>query len=131
MNLSETTTQKIVDFLNNLRTDVTITDYIELSEIDFEDAYNSIFDTLQDNGGFNIEIIYYSNAIAYLKENDPSLRESLEIAIEYGMELSNINSEILASLLASRNVVEEFSELQNEIDSFFSELHDEILNEQD
>ena len=38
----------------------------------------------------------------YLKENDPSLSESLEIAAELGYDFKNLNSEILASLLASR-----------------------------
>ena len=41
---------------------------------------NEIFDMLHDNGFFNVEIIYYSRAIKYLQENDPSLCESLEIA---------------------------------------------------
>ena len=32
-----------------------------------------IFEELNDNGFFNVEIIYYSNAIKYLQENDSSL----------------------------------------------------------
>ncbi len=64
---------------------------------------NEIFDMLHDNGFFNVEIIYYSRAIKYLQENDPSLCESLEIASEYGYTLENINSETLASLHASKD----------------------------
>lgn len=127
--LNETTTQRIVDFFNSLNTDVVITDYVrEYDDIDFDDAYNSIYEIVQDNGGFNVEIIYYSNAIEYLKENDPSLKDSLEIAIEMGFELSGLSSEVLASLLASRNAVEEFGELQDEIDTFFSELAIELAD---
>lgn len=128
-NLTEEQTQKIVDFLNSLKTEVSITDYVELSDIDFTDAYNSIYDKIQDNNGFDIEIIYYSNAIAYLQENDPSLRESLEIAMDYGFDIKNLSSETLASLLASQNAQEEFSELQSEIDTFFEEMSEEIEND--
>ena len=80
---------------------------------------------IQDNNGFDVEIIYFSNAIKYLQENDPSLRESLEIANEYGFSLDKINSETLASLLASQNAREEFNELQDKIDTFFAELNEE------
>ena len=129
--LNEETTQRIVDFLNGLRTEVVITDYVrEYDDIDFDDAYNSIFDIVQDNGGFNIEIIYYARAIEYLKENDCSLNESLEIAEEYGYEIKTLNSEVLASLLASRNAMEDFGDLQSEIDNFFSELAEELEEEE-
>lgn len=127
--LNETTTQRIVDFLNSLRTDVVITDYVrEYDDIDFDDAYNSIWEIVQDNRGFDVDIVYYSNAIEYLKENDPSLKDSIEIAIEMGFELSGLSSEVLASLLASRNAVEGFGELQDEIDTFFSELSNELAD---
>ena len=51
----------------------------------------------------NEEIIYFASAMDYLRENDPSLRESMEIADEFWYETKNLNSELLASLLASRN----------------------------
>ena len=35
----------------------------------------------------------------YLSENDPSLSESIEIAQDMGYDLSNINSELLATIL--------------------------------
>jgi hypothetical protein len=56
----------------------------------------------------NVEIIYYASAIRYLAENDPSLNESLEIVNEYGYEIKNLNSELLASLLATRKNEDEF-----------------------
>tara|TARA_R110000787_G_scaffold202438_1_gene313110 strand:+ start:458 stop:880 length:423 start_codon:yes stop_codon:yes gene_type:complete len=71
------------------------------SKTDLTDV-NDLFDDLQENGYFNEEVIYYSTAIRYLKENDPSLTESLEIATEYGYEAKNLNSELLASLHASK-----------------------------
>jgi hypothetical protein len=119
----------IFNFLNGLNTEVCITDYVNIENIDFENPYNSIFETIQENSGFDIEIIYYSNAITYLQKNDPSLRESLEIASELGYTIKNINSELLASLLASQNAINDFLDLENEIENFFSELLTE-LNQQ-
>ncbi len=71
---------------------------------------HQIYDELQDNGYFNVDIIYYSKAIEYLKENDSSLCESLEIASECGFTLENLNSEALASLHASRQRMDKFWE---------------------
>jgi len=118
-------TEKIETFLRSLKTEVEIMDYINIEDIDHTDAFNSICDMISDNNGFDIEIIYYSNAINYLKENDPSLRESMEIVQEYGYEPKNINSELLASLLASQNAREEFYTLQDDINDFFAELSEE------
>lgn len=121
----------IFEFLNGLKTEVCITDYVNIEDIDIENAYESIYEKIQDNNGFEIEIIYYSNAIKYLQENDPSLRESLEIASELGYETKNLNSELLATLLASQNAIEEFSDLQSEIDDFFQDLCDELEEEEE
>ena len=69
---------------------------------------HQIFDELQDNGFFTVDIIYYSKAIKYLQENDASLCESIEIATEYGYTLENLNSEALASLHASQQRINKF-----------------------
>ena len=42
-----------------------------------------------------------------------------------GYEVQNLNSEILASLLASKLVRDEFYELESEINDFFEELEEE------
>jgi len=45
------------------------------------------------------EIIYYSKAMNYLMENDASLKDSLAIATEYGIDdTSELNSEYLATI---------------------------------
>jgi hypothetical protein len=61
------------------------------------------------------EIIYYTNAMAYLRENDASLQESLSLASDMGFELKNLNSEMLATLLWQQNLHEELSTLVNDI----------------
>ena len=127
--LNQEQIERVAEFLKGLHTTIDILDYVNPEDIDIENAYESILDKLQDNGGFNVEIIYYSNAIKFLQENDPSLKESLEIASEFGYSLENLNSEVLASLLASRQVEEEFYDLQSEIDDFFQDLCDELEEE--
>ena len=94
----------------------TPSEYLSIKE-DLTDV-NDIFDDLQTNGYFNEEVIYYSTAIRYLKDNDPSLTESLEIATEYGYEAKNLNSELLASLHAS----------QKKENTFFEDIAPELEN---
>ena len=128
MNTTANTTAKIEAFLNSLDAKIEINDklinYLDIDNIDFTDAFSSIYEMIDENGGFDCEVIYYSNAIKYLQENDPSLNESLEIASDLGYELKNLNSEILASLLKSQNVRDEFLELRDEINDFFESLED-------
>ncbi len=116
---------KIENFLSKLSTEVDVLNLIDIDNINFDDAFNSIYEMIDDNDGFNIEIIYYSKAIAFLAEHDPSLYESLELASEFGYEVGNLNSEILASLLASKLARDEFYELEEEINDFFLELEEE------
>jgi hypothetical protein len=122
--LNETQTQKIVDFLTEIENDtkIEILSYINLQDIDLENPFDSISEAIEENNGFEIEIIYYSNAMEYLTRNDTSLNESIEIAIDYGYELKNINSELLASLLASQNSREQFNNYENEINELFKNI---------
>lgn len=116
---------KIETFLSELSTEIDVLNYVDIEDIDTNNPFDSIREMIEDNSGFDIEIIYYSKAIEFLAENDPSLQESLEIASDYGYEAQNLNSEILASLLASKLVREEFSDLESEINSFFEDLEEE------
>lgn len=113
------TNDEIKKFLSGLKTNVDILDYIDVEKIDAGNAFESICEMIEDKNGFDIEIIYYSRAIEFLAKNDPSLQISLGIAAEYGYEVQNLNSEILASLLASKLAREEFQELESEINDFF------------
>ena len=103
--------EQIIDLLDTLADKYigdTPSEYLSI-KTDLTDV-NDLFDDLQENGYFNEEVIYYSSAIRYLKENDPSLTESLEIATEYGYTTENINSELLASLHASQKKENTFFE---------------------
>lgn len=116
---------KIENFLSELNTEIDVLNYVDIDSIDMNDPFESICQMIDGNGGFDIEIVYYSNAIDFLAKNDPSLTGSLEIAAGYGYEVKNLNSEILASLLASELVRERFYELKDKINSFFEELEEE------
>lgn len=70
-----------------------------LIENPYPDTLNEIYEKICEDNVINKEIIYYSNAMKFLSENDPSLTDSLSIANEYGYNLENLNSEILATLL--------------------------------
>lgn len=125
--MNEETKTKIENFLKEVSpNDVYILDYVDIDNIDLENPFDSIEEMISDNNGFNVEIIYYSNAIEYLKNNDPSLNESLEIASEYGYEVGKLNSEILASLLASQNARNDFADLRDDIENFFEEIKEEL-----
>lgn len=126
----KTKDEKIIEFLSDLDTEIDVPYMVNIGNIDFDNAYDSIYNMIEYSNGFDIEIIYYSRAIEYLSENDASLRESLAIAGEMGYDTENLNSEILASILASQNVREEFSELENEINEFFEELAEEDEEEE-
>lgn len=72
--------------------------YINMSLKDFKEE---IYYLLDNVGAWRIDIIYYNNAINYLREKDFSLTRSIELAEEAGFQMIDLNSELLASLLAS------------------------------
>lgn len=97
-------------------------EYFTIEEIKDMGDFDTLTDEMNDKGAFDQEIIYYSNAIKFLSENDPSLRYSLEIASEFGYNTDSLNSEILASLLLSEIEKDKWHENQNEINDIIETL---------
>ena len=95
-----------------------------LSDKDFTN-FDEVCEILEDNGAFNVEIIYYRDAMRYLIQHDTSLRASLSLASDMGYTLKDLNSETLASLLASENVRNEFYQLESEINSILVNIEQE------
>ncbi|HEY6143693.1 MAG TPA: hypothetical protein VIV55_09815 [Flavobacterium sp.] len=123
MKLTNGVKDKISAFLNEINVENIDVNYcVDIDEINFENAFDSVYKMIDDNNGFTVEIIYYSNAIEYLKNNDASLQASLSLASEYGYTLDNLSSETLASILATNNARNEFSELEYEFEKFFDDL---------
>ena len=69
--------EKIQDFINQLDTKIDIDIKYFCSTMDIDNS-EDIYEAIENNGGFDIEIIYYSNAIEYLRQNDSSLHNLLE-----------------------------------------------------
>ena len=116
---------KIENFLRELNTEIDVLNYVNIEDIDHEYAFDSIKDMIDNNNGFDFDVIYYSNAMDYLREYDPSLNECLALAHEMGFTVDSLNSEILASLLKTENVRNEFYQLKDEINEFFEEIEEE------
>ena len=113
---------KIEDFLKNLDTDIDILNFVDVELIELDFPFESLWYILDYNGGFNVDIIYHDKAMDYLKENDPSLRKSINLALRMGHNPDQLHSELLASLLASYNTVEKFNELEDEINKYIRSL---------
>ena len=101
---------------------IDLLDYINAENVN---SFNDIYEQVEEQGGFNVEIIYYSRAMEYLMENDTSLQNSMELAADLGYTPENINSELLASLLASQYSMEELYKCEHEITEFFDTLDNE------
>lgn len=115
--LQESNNLDLTDYLQNCFSDE------ELEELDQNNptgCFRSLLESLEENGYFDIEIIYYDKAIEYLSKNDPSLIDSLEIANDFGYTIDNLNSETLASLLASEIERNRFYEFRSDIEDFFT-----------
>lgn len=115
--MKTTTQQTVINFLTENIENVDFAAY--LSGEDFT-TFEEVRDLLEDSGAFNVEIIYYSKAMDYLMEHDTSLIDSLKLANDFGYPLNCLNSETLASLLASENARNEFYELKNEINNLLN-----------
>ena len=88
-----------------------------MSELDIEFIYKvdgEVFETEDEAIEYchQEEIIYYYRATEYLLENDSSLRESLDLASDMGCTLENLNSEVLATLLYQRDLLESIEEVE-------------------
>lgn len=105
------------DYLPDIDIDYILSPYPYLDNINDS---NDLYEIIENNDGFNIDIIYYSKAMKYLSENDTSLSESVEIASDMGYSTENLNSELLASLHASQKVREDFYSITDEIDEILS-----------
>ena len=97
-----------------------IIDYFNNDDLENINNYEDLYYELQDQTAFDINIIYYYKAMQYLIEHDTSLSDSMALADEFGFEPKNINSELLASLLASEYARDEFAKLEDKIEKFFN-----------
>ena len=119
-----TRAEKIENFLSKeiKLTHIDLLDYVNGENVN---SFDDIFQQVEEQGGFNVEIIYYYKAMGYLMENDASLQNSMQLAADFGYSPEDINSELLASLLASQYTMEELYKCEHEITEFFNTLDNE------
>jgi len=108
---------KLIDLFKENNIDIDISYHLGYSEE--LNSFEELSEFLDNEGALNIEIIYYHKAINFLKENDPSLCDTFALVSEYGFSIDNLNSEVLASILASDILRTQFFELENEINEIF------------
>lgn len=85
--------------------------------------YDKLLETIDENGIFNdIYIMYHTVALDFLRDNDPSLQYSLGLAHDLGYTPENLNSELLASLLAADIARDELSDKESAINEFVESL---------
>lgn len=120
---------KFIDGMNILGN--SFSSYLSPTDIDETTTASEIGYKLEDGGAFNVEIIYYSRAMEYLSENDSSLTESLTLAADMGYSPTDINSELLATLLASENTRKDWYEAENKVQDFLDGLDWEEPDEED
>lgn len=94
--------------------------FIDLCEIESWDESTDFADALHWRVGEQ-EIIYYSTAIDYLRENDPSLVESLKLAQEYAFKLKDLNSEKLATIHYQEALSQKIGGVVEAIEAYFAE----------
>jgi len=87
----------------------------DLKNLDKNDLRDFLENLNEDEGITRTEVIYYGNAIEYLKKYDDSLEESLQIAEGCDFTLKNLNSEVLASLLKSQNNSIDYQDFINHV----------------
>jgi len=124
--------QRIIKELDDLlqESGLSFSDYLD--EWDLDDVRDA--DDLRDKHleravNESSDIIYYSRAIEFLSEHDASLRQSLELASEFGYSLEDLNSEKLASILNYQENVDAYYNNKSEINDLLDERH-EIRDEE-
>ena len=105
------------DLLDELYKDLDIDISYDM-ENDKPDNMDDLREMLQERIS-EIEVIYYSNAMDYLRENDASLTESLGLAHDFGYTADKINSELLATILKQENAREEIGSYDDRLEELF------------
>lgn len=119
----KTRNEKIQEFLGEQTIDIDLCQYFQ-SDIDFNQFNENVLQGIREE-----DVIYYHKAMEFLLKNDPSLKDSLEIAGDLGFETNQLNSEILATLLYQEYLGEQYSEIQSDIEDFFLKVDNVDLTE--
>ena len=109
-----------LDISNHLE-DYHLQSIIESDEKPF-DTLNSILE--ESTIWQEIYIMYYGTAMQYLTDYDVTLYRAMEIADNLGYTPKQLNSELLASILAADIAREELNSKETEFNEFIENLND-------
>lgn len=107
---SQTRTEKIAQLLKDTE--------LEGFDVPEADSADECIEALEERIS-ETEVIYYSNAIKYLAENDAGLNTSMGLAADLGYDIRSINSELLATILQQENMRTELAELRGDIEEIY------------
>ena len=94
-----------------MRSNIKFTDWIDLKEeLDYSNTFE-LFEEYVQERIYESEVTYYSEAIKFLAEHDPSLQISLGLVEYYSVE--DMNSELLASVLLQDLLQEGLPDLED------------------
>ena len=98
---------------------------IDLANLYYKDDIFPDFCDKVNDAIMHEDIIYYYKAMEYLKENDASLSDSLDIASEYGYTTQQLNSELLATLLYQQKLTDQWYEIEEQVKKMFFDNEEE------
>ena len=117
--------EKISDFFSDLNKKARLVTFADFDVDDADDA-DDVFEWYYDHQDYVVgEVIYYSEAMKFLEENDITLRYSIELASDmgYGNSRDNISSETLANAFAFENGDIDFDEDPDGIIGYYEAFH--------
>ena len=99
-----------------------ISEYVDykyfLNNLDNDDL-EQLREDFTENYIWTTDIIYYSRAIEFLRNEDPWFQETFELMDEmwYWENLDKLNSEIMATTLLQARLTEEFDEIIGDLET--------------
>lgn len=111
------------ELITELETSVSqlVRDHIDLTYLDYDDLEESLQTAITQT-----EIISYYPACRYLLDNDPSLKDSIEMLVDLSYsDLSNISSELLATVHLQAELMNETSGIAQIVETFTEDLENE------
>lgn len=98
-------------------------DFVDNQGLNAVNSFKDLCKLLEENNAFISWINGSENALNYLAKNDPTLKISINIAIKANISVEEIDSELLANLLATHENMFNFScSVEPKYDELFPNL---------
>ena len=87
------------------------------------DNFQNLTSFLDDYEAFHSYLIGYNEAIDYLADEDPSLNKSIWYAVDYGYDITRVDSELLANILIGEKRLQLWYSFQPQIESILEKYN--------